>query len=51
MLGAVMNDPLLEGGIGFDEVLIVLLKVLVGFGGLLVAVIAGSVRRLVVAGR
>ncbi len=39
MLGAVMNDPLLEGGIGFDEVLIVLLKVLVGFGGLLVAVI------------
>ncbi|HLU42969.1 MAG TPA: NADH-quinone oxidoreductase subunit NuoH [Microthrixaceae bacterium] len=39
MLAAVMNDPLLEGGIGFEDVLIVLLKVLVGFGGLLVAVI------------
>jgi len=39
MLAAAMNDPLLQDGIGFEEVLVVLLKVLVGFGGLLVAVI------------
>lgn len=39
MLAAIANDPLLDGGIGFDEILVVLLKVLVGFGGLLVAVI------------
>ena len=39
MLAARTVDPLLDGGIGFDELLVVLLKVLVGFGGLLVAVI------------
>ena len=39
MLAAPMVDPVLDGGIGFDELLVVLLKVLVGFGGLLVAVI------------
>ncbi len=39
MLAARMVDPLLDGGIGFDELLVVLLKVLVGFCGLLVAVI------------
>jgi NADH-quinone oxidoreductase subunit H len=33
------NDPLLSGGIGFDEILVVLLKVLVAFAGLLVSVI------------
>src|SRR5690554_1848021 len=39
MFAARLNDPLLDGGIGFDELLVLLLKVLVGFGGLLVAVI------------
>lgn len=33
------NDPLLSGGIGFDEILVVLLKVVVAFTGLLVSVI------------
>jgi NADH-quinone oxidoreductase subunit H len=39
MFAAPTVDPLLDAGIGFDELLVVLLKVLVGFGGLLVAVI------------
>jgi NADH-quinone oxidoreductase subunit H len=33
-------DPLLSGGIGFDEVLVVLLKVVVAFAALLVGVLA-----------
>jgi NADH-quinone oxidoreductase subunit H len=33
------GDPLLSGGIGFDEILVVLLKVVVAFTGLLVSVI------------
>lgn len=33
------TDPLLSGGIGFDEILVVLLKVVVAFTGLLVSVI------------
>lgn len=33
------TDPLLSGGIGLDELLVVALKVLVAFGGLLVSVI------------
>jgi NADH-quinone oxidoreductase subunit H len=39
LIGAVLNDPLLSGGIGLSEILVVLLKVLIGFGGLLVSVI------------
>ena len=33
------TDPLLSGGIGLDELLVVALKVLVAFAGLLVSVI------------
>ena len=39
MLTSVVGDPLLSGGIGFDQILIVLLKVVIGFVGLLVSVI------------
>ncbi len=39
MLSSVVGDPLLSGGIGFDQILIVLLKVVIGFVGLLLSVI------------
>ena len=39
MLAAVLNDPLLSGGVGFTTLLVVLLKVVVAFFGLLLSVI------------
>ncbi len=39
MLTSVVGDPLLSGGIGFDQIVVVLLKVVVGFVGLLLSVI------------
>jgi NADH-quinone oxidoreductase subunit H len=38
-IGALLNDPLLQGDIGFDQLLVVAIKVLIGFAGLMVAVI------------
>ncbi len=39
MLTSVLGDPLLSGDIGLDQLLVVLVKVVVGFVGLLVSVI------------
>jgi NADH-quinone oxidoreductase subunit H len=38
-IAALLNDPLLQGDIGFDQLLVVAIKVLIGFAGLMVAVI------------